>query len=281
MTKKQLARSATFIGLDLAWSERSPSGCAIIRGNRLIAWTGQLGDNNDILRFIKTYIPAEAKRDMPTDAPVIMGIDAPLRVPNISGSRRCDRELSTEWRAFQAGALPANRRLLTRGQSDSTVRGEALVALLQQRLRFTEAAPIPKRTRDRIVCEIYPHPAHVSLFNLEKTLKYKARSKRPYEERWDEMERYQRYLRELNRAHPPLKETKKLMKTNVRLLRGKALKEHEDILDAISCAYIVKFLWHRGPRSARVYGDVVTGHIIVPLTKTMKSRLMTAASGAK
>ena len=277
MTKKQLMKSATFIGLDLAWSERNPSGCAVIRGNRLIAWTGQLGDNTDILHFIESYV----SEDELTDAPVIVGVDAPLRVPNVSGSRRADRELSAEWRRYQAGALPTNRRLLTRWQFDGTVRGEALVDLLQQRLRFSEAAPIPKMTKDRIVCEIYPHPAHVSLFNLEKTLKYKARSKRSYEERWGEMERYQHYLRRLRRADPVLKGTKKLMKTDVRLLRGKALKEHEDILDAISCAYISSYLWHHGPRRARVYGDMAAGHIIVPLTAEMESRLMESMSGAK
>lgn len=83
-----------------------------------------------------------------------------------------------------------------------------MVALLVHRLRFTEAAPIPLHTHDRIVCEIFPHSAHVSLFGLEKTLKYKTRSKRSYEQRWSEMERYQKYLRRLRKAEPPLKRTK-------------------------------------------------------------------------
>lgn len=189
--KKQLKKAATFIGIDLAWSARNPSGVAVVRDQRLVACSGKLGSTDDILRFISKHISKKG--------PVIIGIDAPLRVPNETGSRRCDRELSSEWRRYQAGALPANRRLLGQYAEDKSVwnepgndkegeersvRGETLVTMLVQRLHFTEAAPIPRQTEDRLVCEIYPHPAHVSLFGLDITLKYKSRPGRSYELRW-------------------------------------------------------------------------------------------------
>lgn len=288
--KARRHQNTIFIGLDLAWSVRNPSGCAVIRNERLIAYTGTLGDDDEIMRFISEQIPE--------GHPAIVGIDAPLRVPNASGSRECDRALSAEWRQFEAGALPANRKLLgkpvveqTSAAKNSpkknaqdappavtdpkvTVRGEEIVKRLVKQMRFTEAAPIPRKTEDRIVCEIYPHPAQVSLFNLEKTLKYKARGGRSYEIRWAEMERYQHYLRGLRKAKPKLKRTKKLLtQVDVRTLRGKKLKEYEDTLDAIFCAYVANYCWRHGPQRTRVYGTVRKGHIMVPITPQMEERL--------
>ncbi|MEM7128125.1 MAG: DUF429 domain-containing protein [Chloroflexota bacterium] len=308
---KQLSEPL-FIGIDLAWSQRNPTGCAIIRNNRLIAHTGNLGSDDEIISFIRQHLYKES--------PAIIGIDAPLKVPNSSGARLCDRALSADWRQFQAGALPANRSIFARmnrstasapsgfeqlinlncrngdcrntglhntddqnageeqsalhNQSKSHVRGEALAALLSEHLRFSQEATIPRQTKGRMLCEIYPHPAHVSLFNLDKTLKYKARAGRSYEQRWQEMERYQVYLRNLRWADLPLKRTKKLLtQTDVRQMRGKAFKRYEDTLDAITCAYVVNYLWVYGPEFARTYGTAKDGHIIVPLTSKMKKRL--------
>ena len=285
--KQDIHKKTVFIGLDLAWSDRNPSGCAVICNQRLIAHTGTLGDNAEIFRFIENHIP--------DGHPAIVGIDAPIRVPNESGSRRCDRDLSTAWRRYEAGALPANRKLLGRPpkKADSNhseiistdnsvqsevapleIRGEEIVRMLVERLRFAQAAPIPKKTEDRIVCEVYPHPAHVSLFDLDITLKYKSRAGRSYESRWAEMERYQHYLRGLYEATPKLKRTKKLLtQTDVRQLRGKRFKEYEDTLDAITCAYIAYYCWFHGPKRTIVYGSVPLGHIMVPLTEKMATRL--------
>lgn len=82
-------------------------------------------------------------------------------------------------------------------------------------------------------------------------------------------------LRQLRKATPALKHTKKLLTTtDVRLLRGRKLKEYEDKLDALSCAYVASYLWHHGPRRTRVYGSVAEGHIIVPITEEMEERLV-------
>lgn len=287
----KLKEKATFIGIDLAWSRRNRTGCAIIQNQRLVACSGTLQTDQEILTFIRSHLEDEC--------PAIIGIDAPLKVPNASGSRTCDQALSADWRQFQAGALPANRNIFSRmnrmrnvaeqdskrdGQSlehevgekyiDNPVRGEVLVALLAERLRFSESTLIPRHTNDRLICEIYPHPAHVSLFGLEKTLKYKTRSGRKYEDRWPEFERYQKHLRALRNATPKLKRTKALLtQTDVRQLRGRALKEYEDILDAITCAYVVNYLWLYGPDRARTYGTLADGHIIVPVTEPMRERL--------
>jgi predicted RNase H-like nuclease len=251
---------ATFIGIDLAWTERNPSGGAVIRDGRLIAWRGDLGDLSEIERFVAGYVePVEG---------TIVAVDAPLRVPNVSGSRPAEKALNRDWARFEAGAHPANRRLLARG---GQVRGEALVGLLTQRMRFSEAAQIPRHSTDRLICEVYPHPAHVSLFGLEKTLKYKRGN---VAQRRQELERYQQLLLGLRKGTPPLKKIRAALKSvDVADLQGKALKTHEDSLDAITCAYIGYYLWWHGPRRATTYGTLAEGHIIVPVTKAMRERL--------
>ncbi len=172
--------------------------------------------------------------------------------------------------------MPVNRRILGRKDENGTVvvRGERLVAQLVQRFRFSEVAVIPKRTQDRFVCEVFPHPALVSFFGLDRTLKYKSRRGRDNESRWAELERYQTLLRSLRKADPVLKRTKALLTgTDVRTLRGAALKEYEDILDAVTCAYIGAYLWRHGPQRAITYGALPEGSILVPITPEMKGRL--------
>lgn len=252
MAKK--SGSPSFIGIDLAWSERNFSGGAVIRDGRLVAHTGTLASTGEIVDFIGAHLSQRQG--------TVVAVDAPLRVPNQTGSRVCDRALSAEWRAFHAGAYPANRRLLAR---NGVVRGEALVTALTVRFQFAEADTIPRRTKARLVCEVYPHPALVTLFDLPRILKYKRRPRRSYEERWAEFARYQTLLRSLRKADPPLKGTKRLLtKTDVRGLRGAALQAYEETLDALTCAYVASYLWQHGPSAARRYGSLAEGHILVP-----------------
>lgn len=242
-----------FIGLDLAWSPRNRTGAAVLDDHTLLACTGELGSNEEILAFVASYLQRN-------DAAVI-AVDAPLRVPNMTGRRPCDQALSAEWRRFEAGALPANRRLLA---FDGTVRGETLVGLFAEQ-GFVETAPLPKEGKGRYICEIFPHPAHVAFFNLPKTLKYKARLGRTHDDRVAEFKRYQQLLATLSSATPPLLGATELLSVNLQPLRGRALKAYEDTLDAITCAYTAAYLWHHGPAYTRVYGSIAEGHMLTPL----------------
>ncbi|MEZ4863173.1 MAG: DUF429 domain-containing protein [Caldilineaceae bacterium] len=242
-----------FIGLDLAWSPRNRSGGAMLREAHLVTYTGELTSNAAILEWVTSHLrPVESS---------VLAIDAPLRVPNQRGSRLCDQQLSAEWRRYEAGALPANRRLLA---YDGQVRGEVLVDLLHQTLGFGETAPLPQQTAGRFLCEIFPHPAHVSLFQLNKTLKYKAKPRRTLADRLAEFARYQQYLLALRTATPALQGTDELLQRPLTGLRGRRLKAYEDILDAVTCAYTAAYLWHHGPQCTRVYGSLAEGHILTP-----------------
>ena len=244
----------SFIGIDLAWSDRNPSGVAVIRDGRLVACSGGLSKMSEIVDFIGGHL---SRRNGS-----VVSVDAPLRVPNETGIRACDRALSADWHRHQAGAYPANRKLLER---DGVVRGEALTAALSERFKFSESDVIPRRTKARLVCEVYPHPALVSLFGLERILKYKRGRGRSFEERWSEFDSYQKLLWTLRKADPPLRRTRHLLTSTVVYgLRGAALQAYEDTLDAVTCAYIASYLWRHGPRRATRYGTLEEGHILVP-----------------
>jgi predicted RNase H-like nuclease len=242
-----------FIGLDLAWSDRNRTGGAVICDGVLVAATGLLTDDDAIEAFIASHLPE--------GAPAVIGVDAPLRVPNPRGRRRADHEVSLAWGKFDAGAYPANRTLLAR---NGVVRGEALVARLHRRCGCVETAPIPQQGTGRYICEVFPHPAHVILFGLPRTLKYKRKPGRTPERVAAEFARYQQHLAALCHADPPLAGLDTFTSIAAGRLRGQQLQQLEETLDAITCAYVVYYAWHHGPVRQRVYGSVAEGHILTP-----------------
>lgn len=245
--------SPVFIGLDLAWSDRNRSGGAVICNGVLEASTGLLTDDASIEAFIAEHLP--------DGAPAVIAVDAPLRVPNQHGRRRADHEVSLAWGKFDAGAYPANRNLLAR---NGAVRGEVLVGRLHQRFGCIESAPIPQQGAGRYICEVFPHPAHVVLFGLPRTLKYKRKAGRKPESIAAEFARYQQLLASLAAADPPLSGLDFVTAIDASQRRGQMLQELEETLDAITCAYVAYYAWHHGPACQRVYGSVAEGHILIP-----------------
>lgn len=265
LTGYQLVR---FVGIDLAWSPRNPSGAAVLSADgRVLEVTGELGEEDEILGLVERILPASA--------PGLVAVDAPLAVPNETGMRPCDREVGEVFRRFQAGPYPANRRALGRYGG---LRGE----IIRQRLQgsgFAHSPDIPRQAAVRQVVEVFPHPATVTLFNLDRTLKYKARKGRDYQQRWQALGRLRDYLCSLVIAAPPLHVAGELAGMKIDGLRGKKLKEVEDLLDAIVCAYSALYAWHHGPRGYAAYGrgasegDEKAGHILVPMTPQAWERI--------
>lgn len=250
------------IGLDLAWSPRNPSGLATLRvqlgdpGRQNL--TGHLVDSR-ILQTdeeILDYIQAQAGED-----PCLVAVDAPLRVPNLSGQRRAEAELNRVFRAYAAGAHPANRRLL---EKNGQVRGEALVQALAS-YGFREQASIERGKLSRQVTEVFPHSALVSLFGLSRTLKYKARPRRTWPERQQAWQLYQHHLRSLAAADPALQGHEELLQVKVGSLKSRRLKNYEDQVDALMCAYIALYGFRWGSERCRSFGTLQEGHIFTPL----------------
>lgn len=114
--------------------------------------------------------------------------------------------------------------------------------------------------------EVYPHPAHIVLFELDFIIKYKQKARRPRSVRLGELRRLQSLLVSLQDAEPSLAPgvAGSLLAKDLDDLRGRALKDHEDALDAWFCAYLALYAWYWGKERNEVVGDFETGYIVIP-----------------
>lgn len=248
--------STSFIGIDLAWSPRNRSGAAALRGDAAggeLVDLALLGGEAEIVAYVERHAGA---------GPAIVAVDAPLCVPNETGRRACERELQRVFGRYQAGPHPTNRGLLA---FNGVVRGEALVAALAAR-GFACTAAIDAGEPARRVVEVFPHPATIALFGLERTLKYKkANQPARREQARADWRRYQGCLRSLAGADPPLAGQAPFLEEDVATLRGRALKGYEDRADALLCAYIALYAYRWGASRCRAFGDLAGGSIFTPL----------------
>lgn len=249
-----------FIGIDLAWSDRNKSGLALIQGDELgahLVSSELVGKDEEVVRRIVELAGDEA---------LLVAIDAPLIVPNRSGRRRAEELVGMLFGQYDAGAHPANRTRLK--QACGRVRGEDLVKLLGE-VDILHEPRLKMFERTRKCFEVYPHPAMVAIFHLPQILKYKARPQRSYEERYEAFRRYQRLLRKL----PDLKLPKAILARKVEGLKGEALKEYEDLLDATFCAYIAYYCW-KDPQRCAVLGNLREGYILTPTVQDRQDPLL-------
>jgi histidinol-phosphate phosphatase family protein len=258
-----------FAGIDLAWSPRNRSGAAILSSSgHLLEATGGLGNDDEVLDWVQ--------RVLPSGTPGLIAIDAPLAVPNETGWRPCDRDLAAVFRRFEASPYPANRRALSRYGG---LRGEAIRKRLGH-MGFRHSPYIACQAVDRQLVEVFPHPATVALFDLDRSLKYKSRPGRDYPQRWQALTRLRDHLWCLSLAKPPLHLTAELVGMELDGLRGKGFKEAEDLIDAVVCAYSALHAWYHGPKGYAVYGGgdsddqhAEAGHILVPMTPRAWKRI--------
>ncbi|MFZ8844766.1 DUF429 domain-containing protein [Thermoflexus sp.] len=238
------------IGLDLAWSPRNPSAGVVLGWAedhwKVVAWEAQLGADAEILAFLEPYL----------DAPCVIGIDAPLIVPNETGSRPCDRILASRFGRHHAGGYLVNRCWL---RSFGGLRGEALRQALCARGLILEPPEAP-RLPVRAVLEVFPHPAAVVLFGLRRILRYKRLGR----DQWAQaLRRWHQRLLTLEAFRPPVRWPEPWREPP----RGgtrRMWKAWEDQLDAAFCAYIAGYVWFHGPAGYERIGDLETGLVIVP-----------------
>ncbi len=267
------ADEAVFVGLDLAWSLRNNTAGAVARWDAtrqqadLVEWREQLGDNEAIIAWLGEMAGSQAT--------ALIAIDAPLVVPNCTGARPGEKLLSRVFRQYEAGAHPANRTNLGRyGQPPGDIRGETLAARLVSELNFRHDPLLEPRQPTRQFFECYPHPAMIVLFELATTLKYKRKLRSRPNDRYAEYALLQSHLLRLAEATPALVVPAELLSRPVSLLRGAALKHYEDLLDAIVCAYIALYYWWWGSAKVHIFGDLVDGYIVAPVTVQMLARLI-------
>ncbi len=273
-----------YIGIDLAWGSKNTTGAVTLQwqtasaaGAGASVVSAQAKAQDDKPRLAVT----DYADDLLTDdsivefitrgddgGGVIVGIDAPLDVPNLTGERPVEAALRRCFGKHQAGAHPANR---TRFKND--IRGERLAARLAAECSIVNDFRIGAGdTRVRRCVEVFPHPAMVVLFGLEKTLKYKAKPGRDHTSRMAEYTRYVDGLRGLANVEPALRVPDWLaVPTNK---QGAELKRYEDLLDALMCAYVAAYFgrWGDGER-CMVIGDAQSGYIVSPITPGFRACL--------
>ncbi len=257
-----------FVGIDFGWKSQ-PSGLCCLE------WTGEqlqlldidrLESITDILTWIDQIIQPEE--------PALIAVDAPTLIPNISGSRLPDKLSHKYFGKYHAGCYPAN---LSLPFADRTVK----FGLELESRGFAHAPTIEPQKPGRYQIEVFPHPAIVNLFKLERILKYK---KGRLSERRLELIKLQEYILNILPTLQPslnIQTTDKHRCTHIdNHLRpsapicgilsgeipttGAALKAVEDQLDSLICAYVAAYWWYWGEQRNLILGDRTTGYIIIP-----------------
>ncbi|HXO83047.1 MAG TPA: DUF429 domain-containing protein [Mycobacterium sp.] len=233
-----------FVGLDLAWGEKNNTGIAVVDADGRLLHVGAGHDDESIEAAVEPYVSDDC----------LVAIDAPLIVRNSAGARPCETALNRDFHAFEAGAHPAN----TENPAFNSPRGARIANALTLDMN-------PASTSTRRAIEVYPHPATVALFGLQKTLKYK---KGTFEARQHELLHLMTLIEGLDKASPRLRvnhnvswvELRKRVKAATRPVQ---LDRDEDPVDAVVCAYVALFSYHR-PEDVTLYGDFATGYIVTP-----------------
>ena len=251
-----------FIGIDLAWSTKNGSGIAVIEENKIkskLLSADLTFSDKDIIEYVK---------EKTKNGNSFIAIDAPLIVPNESGRRKAEEIVGSLFRKYNAGAHPSNRKRLS--QWSGKIRGEEISKLLEKE-GFKQDPYIKRFEESRKFFEVYPHPSMVVLFKLNKIIPYKAKPKRDYESRWSAFEKYQSLMKGLKKSNTPL-ELGDILKTNVRKLKAQKLKDYEDRLDAVFCAYIAYYNW-ANPEKCEVLGSMNEGYILTPISESIREQI--------
>ena len=243
------SRIASFMGLDLAWSDRNPSGVAhmVLQGKGCVLLeTDHLTSDEEIVNWME-------ERSGTTSW---VGIDAPIIAPNPPKTTRpVDRIVSSRFGRFHAGVYPGNR--------ERCARPIRLCSKLAAQ-GFSPDPFLPFKWGRRQL-EIFPHLVQVGFFGRKRIIKYKNGS----------IDQKRRGLRQLQRAvgknllrqTPPLlpsRALEKLLDEQPKDLRGRQLKGLEDRIDAVMCAYMSYYFWYWREDRCEVFGDLKTGYIIGP-----------------
>ena len=236
--------SHLFIGIDLAWTDKNPSGVAVLSDDpvpRLIEHR-LVRTLEEIVELITSYL---------SDFSVSVGVDAPLKVPNETGNREIEKAFLRDFSRYKIGMLPVNRAVMRR--MFGLIRGEMLLELLR-----AEGFVLGTDTV-RSVVEIYPHATIAVCFNHNRLLPYKRKKGRTLADVKSALATYQTYLRQAVSDHP-------VLDVDVGALRGKALKEYEDMLDGITSAYT---LWYcrNYPGECKIYSAEGEGYFVTPFPK--------------
>ncbi|MCZ3387777.1 MAG: DUF429 domain-containing protein [Actinomycetia bacterium] len=238
-----------YLGIDLAWGPRARTGIAVLDADGRLTASATVVTNDEISAVLDHHVRGD----------VVAAIDAPLVVANETGRRPCEAEISRLFGAYHAGPHASNLR---KPWFQPQPRG-AEIALARGWTLDPDARP---GTGASCAIEVYPHPAMVSLFGLDRVIPYKNKQGRDFEllafafgELMDHMEATLGGVLGLSRSARWLE-----LRSLARGARRKSdLGRIEDEVDAIFCAYLA-WMWVNDAFSLQVYGDLASGYIVSP-----------------
>lgn len=234
--------SSVYIGIDLAWGEKNFSGFCVSKfeGKKLkIIDIKLLKSIEEIVQEIETY----------KDLKVYVGVDAPLVVPNESGNREIEKNFNKDFAKYKISMLPANKKLLSK--YSPKIRSIELFERLKQ-LGFQR-----DYEHDKVIFEVYTHSTIAMCFNNHQILPYKRKKGRDTNFIKEQLSIYQKYLAKEFSAH-------KVFKEDLELLKGQKVKDYEDKLDAITCAYC---MWYCRDNEFEYYQVEGVNTFITPVSK--------------
>ena len=156
-----------------------------------------------------------------------VAVDASLIIPNVTGQRACERELSSHYGKMGASCHASNLTLYP----------DAASVALSRKL---EEHGFKHLDTEKWQIECYPHPAIIEIFGLPERLKYKKG--RVAEKKAGQKQLASHISSLSNSSILPLRLGSDVQEfiepAHIDALRGKALKSNEDMLDAIICLYV-------------------------------------------
>lgn len=239
-----------FVGIDFGWVSGASGLCCLQwqeQQLQILDITTKL-EIAEVFKWLDRWISSEES--------ALIAVDAPTIIPNPTGTRLPDQLTHKYFGKYHAGCYPAN---LNRPFASRTVDfGQQLEAR-----GFVHAPSIKPQQLGRYQIEVFPHPAIVHLFGLEKILKYK---KGKLLEKTQELARLRKYIVTLlPNLEPKLSlENTAILPDIPFKLTGKIFKEVEDQLDSLICAYVAAYWWYWGEGKNLVLGNQKTGYIVIP-----------------
>jgi len=253
----------TFVGIDLAWAGKNPTGIAVLDDVGALIFLGSAKTDDGIVGALQPWSDVDD---------LVVAFDAPIVVRNATGARPAERDLNLDFGSFQAGAHPSNT-----GKPEFAG-GQTRAARLAKRLNLG-VAPIATLTRPtaepsprRLAVEVYPHPATVALFRLGRTIKYKQKPGRSLADLRTGLLSLVEHLETLRVVEPALRlrHNPSWAETvnRIRMAETKAgLRPAEDEVEAVVCAYVA-LLGRKRPDRLTAYGSDRDGYILTPTLPT-------------
>ena len=210
-----------YIGIDLAWGLNRPTGLAVLDDAARLVHISAVRTDDEIVESLTPYVGGRC----------LVGIDAPLIVVNATGSRPAEQALSKDFRRFEAGTHPSNTG---KPEFADGTRGARICERLGLDLD-------PDSTAERRALEVYPHPATIVLFDLDRTLKYKQKQGRDLELLRRELLRLMDHTARLVDTGGPDSQWAEMRAAVAAAPRKSDLRVVEDQVDAVVCAYVALF----------------------------------------